>query len=278
MRYILISSLFLCASLPAQQAPQLSPDTVVMRIGSRAVTRAEFERLALGMRVNVANDSPDARRGVGERIGATLAAAEEARRRKKDQDPAVDGRLRWLQEQLLASTLMDSVLADVRKDESAVRKYFETHPSPGEYRKLRHILVRFDHPGDASKPTTGRSEAAALERTRALRSKILSGADFAAVARAESDDEKTASQGGDLGVQNPGAFQAEFSLAAFQLPAGAVSEPVKSADGYHLILVEKVVPPKFEEVRRSVEYQMALERIQAMTKAFELNEEYFGKR
>ncbi len=227
------------------------------------------------MRVNVANDAPDARRSAGQRIGAVLAAAEESRRRNVDKDPAVDGRLRWLQEQLLASSLLDSILADVRKDETAVRKYFETHPSLAEYRKVRHILVSYDGPNDKAK--NGRTEAAALARAKTLRAKIIAGADFAAVAQAESDDQKSAAQGGDLGVQNPGAFDAEFSVAAFKLAEGTVSEPVKTRDGYHLILVEKITPPKFEEVRQVIEYQIARERVEVISRAIQLNEDYFGK-
>ena len=254
----------------------MDPSAVVLRIGSRSVTRAEFELLALGMRVDVSQDSPDSRRDLGQRIGGVLALAEEARRRKVDQDPKVDGRLRAMHEQLLASLLFDYIVADVHKDEASVRRYFETHPSVAEHRKIRHILIRFSGPNDAVK--YGRTEAAALERAKALRSRLLAGTDFTALAKAESDDEKTANNGGDLGTNTRGVFLPDFEIAAFRLAAGELSEPVKTHDGYHLILVERIIPPKFEEVRKSIEYQIARELTEAISKTIELNEQYFGKR
>jgi parvulin-like peptidyl-prolyl isomerase len=49
----------------------------------------------------------------------------------------------------------------------------------------------------------------------------------------------SAANGGDLGEFGRGAMDPAFEKAAFSLPIGAVSEPVLSAFGYHLIKVEK---------------------------------------
>ena len=81
--------------------------------------------------------------------------------------------------------------------------------------------------------------AAALTRVMALRQEILDGAPFSEVATRESADSVSAANGGDLGEFGRGSMDPAFEKAAFSLPVGAVSEPVLSAFGYHLIKVEK---------------------------------------
>ncbi|MGR9099143.1 MAG: SurA N-terminal domain-containing protein [Gammaproteobacteria bacterium] len=86
--------------------------------------------------------------------------------------------------------------------------------------------------------------------------------DFAKLAEEMSLDATSAKKGGDLGVIPPGAMEKTFEDAAFALKEGEVSEPVKTAFGYHLIkvteLTEGSVKP-FEDVRDVVKlaYQKA---------------------
>ena len=81
------------------------------------------------------------------------------------------------------------------------------------------------------------SEAEALALAIELRERILAGEDFAALAAAYSDDSGSAANGGDLGWFGRGAMVAPFEEAAFSLPLGEVSEPIKTDFGYHLIEV-----------------------------------------
>ncbi len=79
--------------------------------------------------------------------------------------------------------------------------------------------------------------AAVLERAESLREEILEGADFAELAERESSDEGTASLGGDLGVFGRGQMVEAFDSAVFAAPPGAVTEPVRTRFGAHLIEV-----------------------------------------
>jgi peptidyl-prolyl cis-trans isomerase D len=115
-----------------------------------------------------------------------------------------------------------------------------------EERRARHILVRL--PADADESAVGKARAEA----EALRARILAGEDFARVAEAESDDPGSARKGGDLGFFRRGLMDAAFEAAAFSLPEAEVSEPVRSAFGYHLIRVDAIRPhtqKSFQEVR-----------------------------
>ncbi|MCU0896345.1 MAG: peptidylprolyl isomerase [Burkholderiales bacterium] len=108
---------------------------------------------------------------------------------------------------------------DVRGAAAAARQVDQT--------RVRHILAR-------TSETV--SEAEARRKLTLLRERIKGGADFAELARLNSDD-GSASRGGDLGWIYPGDTVPEFERAMNELKIGDVSEPVRSPFGYHLIQV-----------------------------------------
>jgi peptidyl-prolyl cis-trans isomerase SurA len=94
--------------------------------------------------------------------------------------------------------------------------------------RIRHILIRTNEMV---------SEADARRKLLDLRERIVSGgADFAELARANSDD-GTAARGGELDWVFPGDTVPEFEHAYEQLKVGEVSQPVRTPFGYHLIQV-----------------------------------------
>lgn len=131
---------------------------------------------------------------------------------------------------------LDDLAKDVAVSEEQLKAYYDeqkaqyTNP---ERRKISHILFAFNK--------ESADEQQALQR--ALDAKqALSGKDFATLAAELSDDKLTANNGGDLGLFNVGVMEKAFEEAASQLKLGEVSEPVKSAFGYHLITVTELVP------------------------------------
>lgn len=62
---------------------------------------------------------------------------------------------------------------------------------------------------------------------------------FAALARQKSVDTGSGAQGGELGWFVKGMMVPPFEKAAFTLPIGQISQPVKSQYGYHIIQVEQ---------------------------------------
>jgi peptidyl-prolyl cis-trans isomerase C len=119
------------------------------------------------------------------------------------------------------------------------RTYFDTHPaefvSP-EAVHARHILMR------TSPNPTPDEVAAARQRAEAAHKRIQGGEDFVAVARDASEDETTSANGGDLGFFPRGQMVAPFDSVAFTLAPGAVSGPVLTQFGWHLIKVEEKQP------------------------------------
>jgi peptidyl-prolyl cis-trans isomerase SurA len=97
-----------------------------------------------------------------------------------------------------------------------------------EQTHVRHILARV---GELV------SEAEARRKIGLLRTRIVQGENFAEVARLNSDDTASATRGGDLGWIVPGDLVPEFDRAMRSLKPGEISEPVRTAFGFHLIEV-----------------------------------------
>lgn len=93
---------------------------------------------------------------------------------------------------------------------------------------VRHILLR---------PSEILSLEDARNKLLGLRERIENGEDFAALARAHSEDTGSAVNGGDLGWANPGQMVPEFEKAMNALKPDQLSQPVKTPFGLHLIQV-----------------------------------------
>ncbi|MFT4178090.1 MAG: peptidyl-prolyl cis-trans isomerase [Thermomonas sp.] len=142
-------------------------------------------------------------------------------------------------------------------DEAALRKRYEEQRSKyasAEQREVAHIQVQVA--ADASEAQKKAAEAKAKELAAKARAP---GADFAALAAANSDDAGSKDKGGDLGWLAKGSMPGAFDDAAFALKAGEVSGPVKSDFGWHIIKVKQVrggTQRPFEEVRAALEQEM----------------------
>ncbi len=94
--------------------------------------------------------------------------------------------------------------------------------------RSRHILLRTN---------AVRSDADALRDLTSLRTRIINGADFSELARANSDDPGTAVNGGVLDWVAPDALAPAFRDTAAKLSISQVSEPFKSRFGWHILEV-----------------------------------------
>ncbi|HVO22521.1 MAG TPA: peptidylprolyl isomerase [Candidatus Margulisiibacteriota bacterium] len=102
------------------------------------------------------------------------------------------------------------------------------HP---EQIRVSHILVRVPEAAGAAE------RAAAKQRASALLDQLKAGADFAALARKESQDASSAAQGGDLGFLAKGEMDSAFEKYAFALKPGQLSDLVTTPYGFDIIKV-----------------------------------------
>lgn len=111
-----------------------------------------------------------------------------------------------------------------------------------EQMRSRHILLRVN---------AVRSDDDALRDLTSLRSRIVNGADFSELARANSDDPGTAVNGGTLDWVAPSALAPSFRETAARLTIGQISEPFKSRFGWHILeVLERRQHDNSEDARR----------------------------
>ncbi|TXL15685.1 peptidylprolyl isomerase [Methylococcaceae bacterium HT4] len=161
---------------------------------------------------------------------------------------------------------LTSLMKDVIPTEEQIQVYYEDNIaiySVRERRKISHILFA------KTKDTT---EEQALVNAQAAKLRLAQ-EPFATLATELSDDTVTAKTGGDLGLFEIGVMEPDFEKAAAALTLGEVSEPVKSAFGYHLITVTELVPAETSDLAEvKSEVTQAVQRVMAETTFYELGE------
>lgn len=109
------------------------------------------------------------------------------------------------------------------EDTTAAKRQWDN----GEVLAAEHILLLTQGIPDAQK-------AAVKAKADALRAKVTS-ANFAETARANSQDQASARQGGSLGIFAKGAMVPEFEKAVVALKPGEISPVIQTQYGYHII-------------------------------------------
>jgi peptidyl-prolyl cis-trans isomerase D len=142
--------------------------------------------------------------------------------------------------------------ADIEK---AYNSSIEQYTTPEQVR-ASHILLK----------TEGKTDADVKAKAEAILKQAKSGADFAELAKKNSEDESNAKNGGDLDYFGRGRMVPEFDQAVFAMQPGQISDLVKTQYGYHIIkLVDKksAATRSLAEVRQQLTDQLAYERAQS---------------
>jgi peptidyl-prolyl cis-trans isomerase D len=107
-------------------------------------------------------------------------------------------------------------------------KILDQRQGTTEFVKSSHILLNI---------VTGPDSVKAIQKARALLAQARSGADFAKLARENSQDYGSAMQGGELGWASKDRWVKPFADAAFKARVGDIVGPVRTQFGWHIIKV-----------------------------------------
>lgn len=165
-----------------------------------------------------------------------------------------------LKQRVEFNTLVKKLLEPRVKDkltDQAVEEYYnnnkDRYATQQEEVHARHILVKTE------------------EEARQVIARLKAGEDFATLAKELSTEPAAKETGGDLGFFGRGKMVAEFEKAAFELPVGQISEPVKSSFGWHVIEVlehkQQTIPP-LAEVRDKVRDDLMDQEIGGMMNSY----------
>jgi parvulin-like peptidyl-prolyl isomerase len=256
----------------AQQPP--AADAVIGKMGNVELKTSDMRRIIDAqppeIRKQIAAGIPELDRLVrNELVRQALLAEVKAKGWDKKPDVAL------MMERARDQALLQIYMSEVAKPptnfptEDDVKQAYEANKSqlavPAQF-QLAQIFV--------SAPETADKAIAAATHKRAvdLAAKAqVKGADFAKLARENSDHKDTAPKGGDLGwLAEPQIFP-EIRAAVARMEKGDVSPPIRSAAGWHIVkLVDKKpagVHP-LSEVHEAIVNQLRLRRAQDIERQY----------
>src|SRR5262249_10530646 len=133
-----------------------------------------------------AAQTPAGRRQFADEIVRVLVLAEEGKRRKLDESSAYKAQTQFQSQNLLAGKAFQAL---TKVDDADLRAYYQAHQADFEEVRARHILIRAKgSPVPADPGQKELTDEEALAKAQDLRKKIADGADFAMLARTDSDD------------------------------------------------------------------------------------------
>ena len=138
-----------------------------------------------------------------------------------------------------------------------------SHDEANEFEvHARHLLVQV-----AAKATPEQVEAARVKAVALMEEARKPGTNFAELAKKKSEG-PSAADGGDLGFFRRGVMVAEFEKAAFTLPVGGISDPIRTKFGWHVLKVEEhkaLAAPPLEEVKDQLRERMLRGQLEKYT-------------
>ena len=158
----------------------------------------------------------------------------------------------------------DEVKAYAKREDARIAQLYQDSSARFDQKRkvrVRHVLA---------KVAPGADDGPARQKIEQAKARLAKGEDFAKVARDLSDDAATKDRGGEIGFVSEGLFDDAFAKAALALEKGQVSEPVRSANGWHLLQAEDVVPAKkisLDDARETLARELLVkDRAQALAR------------
>lgn len=223
-------------------------DYVILKIGDNEVMYSEVETMWKNM---FPSDSAPEFTSFDETIQQNVLRGivserliyNQALEKGVDKRKDLQKRMENMRKQLIMQVYLEEKAQDV-VTEAALKKAYDDKIKSMKGNKevrARHILVESE------------------EEVKAIKDSLDNGADFAELAKEKSTDKASGVRGGDLGYFTKDKMVKEFADTAFALEKNAISDPVKSPFGWHIIkAVDKrdVEVPSFAEMKESLNNEL----------------------
>ena len=244
------AALMLALPSPAAVAQEAAADAVILTIDGKPITQSQLKLAEeeIGSELNSLPEN-DKRRALAEYLIDNTLFANAALADKLDETPEFKNYMAYLNQRALREQFFEKSLKGAVDQEEAKKIYLTRlkQMRPEEEFSARHILVNSE------------------DKAKELRAKIEAGEDFSKLAKENSIDPVSKEEGGDLGYFGVGQMVPEFETAILKLKAGEISEPTKTAYGWHIIKLEdrrKKAPPTFEQVKDNIINSLAIHKAQ----------------
>ena len=227
-------------------------DKILASVGGKNITEADVNNyiMAMGQR-GQAYQNPQGKAMILEQLINKTLLVLDATRNLYEREPEFKAELARVKEDLLANYAVEKAVRDIRATDADVAAYYEEHKDQfvqGETVNASHILVDSE------------------EKANEILSKIKAGEISFEDAAKQNSSCPSGKEGGCLGDFTRGQMVPEFDSACFSMEVGALSEPIKTQFGYHLIKLnsksESSVMP-FEQIKDQLKDKVTMEKQQA---------------
>lgn len=236
-----------------------SNDEQLATVGSKSITKDEFNQYM--QTKGIENKSFTSQKALLENYVHRQALSTSIQMQNIIDTKKIDQKVKEYRDQLIMNAYFDEFIKENVTDE-AVKNYYSANANEYEKEKshVAHILFRL-RPG----MTDEEVEVVKL-RAFEIYSKLNKGQDFSELAKAVSDDKISAKKGGDLGWLAKGSIDPVFSNVAFELEKNKISEPIRTAFGFHILKVldaPKTVKIEFNDVKGEIRHTLKSKAKQA---------------
>jgi peptidyl-prolyl cis-trans isomerase C len=249
-----------CLSSAAEKAPPgkaavqgaaADPTRAFVKVNGVAIPEAEARIVQEDRRAAGATDSPALQNAVRNQLVGRELFAQQARKLGLDKDPVVVTRIRMGSEEMLARAYQQDYISRNSPTEDQVRKeYDSTKQRSGDKEfHLRQVVL------------------ASEDEAKGVISRLRGGESLQSLA-AQSRDEGSRNRGGDLGWVAVGTLLPQFAEAVQKLAKGQhTPQPVKSAAGWHVLLLEEqrpfAMPPYDAKIQSQIRQALARQALAA---------------
>jgi peptidyl-prolyl cis-trans isomerase C len=234
-------------------APAQGTDPVLARVNGVEIHQSDLALAEQDLGNNMPAISAESKRDYLVSYLTDIILGAQAAEKAKIQDGAgFKAHAAFIHKKLLMGQLLQNE-GDAAKTDAAMHKvYDEAIKKMGQEVEVhaRHILFRVANAKDEKASKTAEAKA------KAVIVRLKKGEDFAKLAKELTEDPSGKANGGDLGYFTKDQMVPQFAEAAFKLEKGQISEPVKTAFGWHVIKVEdkrKKAPPTYDKVKSQIE-------------------------
>jgi hypothetical protein len=259
MRSVLKLAIFVPVLLSAQEAPkpaEIPAGTVVASAGGRKITAGELESFVKALPGQVEQGFNANRKEFVRQYVLMDALSRMAEKDGLDKESPAKERLLWGRMQLLAQAQYEKVLGQIPVPEDALKQYYEKNKVLYTEAKVKVIYISFSANPAASpdpkakKPLTETEAKAKAER---LLKELRAGADFAKLAKQNSEDPTSAEKGGDFGtVKYSASLPAEIKKVIFSLKPKELSEVLQQPNGFYIFGTDEVTVQPYASVRDKI--------------------------
>jgi len=258
--------------LPVPSAP-VTDTTVVAQVGGKDITAGEIKKMLAGAPPQLNQALARDPKAALEQVVLLNKLSELARQDKlADQNPWKE-MIAFYEKQIYAQAELNYKTNSFTVTPEEEQKYYDANKSKYEQAKIRVIYISFANPKAPANQTDGKkqlTEAEAQAKAEDLLKQLRSGADFATLAKQNSDDKNSAEKGGDFGmVRESDKVDPSLKKAVFALKPGEVGGPVKQPNGFYVIKVDELTSRPFNEVSPEILSQLKQERFQAWFKSIQ---------